>query len=97
VIEEYVDLDNIDFVSNEQLDEVLEEKDLTPVQEAQVVAINVEARIQALKLSLLILAGIAVLAIIPAGGLPDYKPKEVPVEIAHDIESLEESIAASAE
>jgi MFS family permease len=78
VIEEQVDLDNIDFVSNEQLDEVLEETDLTPVQEAQVVAINVEARLQALKLSFLILAGVAGLAIIPAGGLPDYMAKEIP-------------------
>jgi MFS family permease len=78
VIEEQVDLYNIDFVSNEQLDAVLEETDLTPVQEAQVVAINVEARLQALKLSFLILAGIAVLAIIPAGGLPDYSAKEIP-------------------
>ncbi len=77
MIEETVDLDNIDFVSNDQLDEVLEETDLTPVQEAAVVAINVEARLQALKISFLILAGVAVLAIIPAGGLPDlYRLKK---------------------
>jgi hypothetical protein len=75
-----VDLENIDFVSNEQLDEVLEEADLTPVQEAQVVAINVESRLQALKLSFLILAGVAVLAILPAGGLPDYNAKEIPAD-----------------
>jgi MFS family permease len=80
VIEETVDLDNIDFVSNEQLDEVLEETDLTPQQEATVVAINVEARLQALKLSFLILAGVAVLAVIPAGGLPDYNDKEIPAD-----------------
>jgi MFS family permease len=78
VIEEYVDLDNIDFVSNEQLDEVLEETDLTPQQEAIVVDINVVARLQALKISFLVLASIALLAVVPAGGLPDYIPKEVP-------------------
>ena len=78
VIEEQVDLENIDFVSNDQLDEVLEETDLTPQQEAAAVAINVQARLQALKLSFLILAGVAVLAIIPAGGLPDYSAKEIP-------------------
>ena len=55
-IEEYVDLDNIDFVSNEQLDEALEETDLTPQQEAAVVTINVTARLQALKISFLVLA-----------------------------------------
>jgi MFS family permease len=85
VIDEQVDLQNIDFVSNDQLDEALEEIDLTPVQEAQVVAINVESRLQALKLSFLVLAVIALLAIIPAGGLPDYLPGEVPRDIAGDI------------
>jgi len=78
VIEETVDLDNIDFVSNDQLDEVLEEIDLTPQQEAQAIEINIEARAQALKISFLLLACIAVLAIIPAGKLPDYIPTEIP-------------------
>ncbi|HJS28770.1 MAG TPA: MFS transporter [Anaerolineales bacterium] len=81
VIEEQIDLDNIDFVSNEQLDEVLEETDLTPRQEAEVVDINVLARLQSLKISFLVLAGIALLAVIPAGGLPAYKPEEVPEEM----------------
>jgi MFS family permease len=80
VIDETVDLDNIDFVSNEQLDEVLEETDLTPVQEATVVAINVEARLRSLKISFLVLACVAVLAIIPAGGLPNYIAQEVPAD-----------------
>jgi MFS family permease len=80
VIKETVDLDNIDFVSNEQLEEVLEETDLTPQQEAAVTAINVQARLQALKLSFLILAGVALLAVIPAGGLPNYIPTEVPAD-----------------
>jgi hypothetical protein len=72
VIEEQAELDNIDFVSNEQLDEVLEETDLTPQQEAAVVDINVLARLRALKISFLVLASVALLAIIPAGNLPDY-------------------------
>jgi MFS family permease len=86
VIQEYVDLDNIDFVSNEQLDDALEETDLTPQQETAVVEINVVARLQALKISFLVLAIIALLAVIPAGGLPNYVPKEVPAEIAPEIE-----------
>ena len=80
VIEETIDLDNIDFVSNEQMDEVLEETDLTPVQEATLVAINIEARLRALKISFLVLACVAVLAILPAGGLPDYIAKEIPAD-----------------
>jgi MFS family permease len=80
VIEETIDLDNIDFVSNDQMDEVLEETDLTPVQEATLVAINIEARLRALKISFLVLACVAVLAILPAGGLPDYIAKEIPAD-----------------
>jgi MFS family permease len=86
MIQEYVDLDNIDFVSNEQLDDALAETDLTPQQETAFVEINVVARLQALKISFLILASIALLAVIPAGGLPNYVPKEVPAEIAPEIE-----------
>ena len=86
MIQEYVDLDNIDFVSNEQLDDALEETELTPQQETAFVEINVVARLQALKISFLILASIALLAVIPAGGLPNYVPKEVPGEIAPEIE-----------
>jgi MFS family permease len=80
VIKEQFDLENIDFVSNDQLDEALEEADLTPRQEMAAVEINVESRLQALKISFLILACIALLAVIPAGGLPDYKPGEVNLE-----------------
>lgn len=80
VIEQNLELDKIDFVSNDDLDEFLEEIDLTPQQEATVVDINVNARLQALKISFLVLAGIAILAIVPSGGLPDYLAKEVPAD-----------------
>jgi MFS family permease len=83
LIEEQVDLDNIDFISNDQLDEALEETDLTPQQEAAVVDINILARLRALKISFLVLASISLLAVIPAGGLPNYNPEEVPVYDEH--------------
>jgi predicted MFS family arabinose efflux permease len=95
IIEEYIDLDNIDFVSNDQLDEVLQDTDLTPQQEKAAVENNVTARLQALKISFPVLASIAILAIIPAGGLPNYVPKEVPPEIAQDIQ--EEFVPLSSE
>jgi MFS family permease len=78
VIQDYYDLDNIDFISNEQLDEALEDTNLTPQQEEAVVDLNVNSRLQSLKISFLVLAAIALLAIIPAGGLPNYKPDEIP-------------------
>jgi len=81
VIEEQLSLDSIDFVSDEDLDEYLEEElDLTPQQEMEIVNINIDGRIQALKISFLILAGIAVLAIVPVGKLPEYLPGEVPAD-----------------
>ena len=80
-IKEQVELDGIDFFSNDQLDEALDDSDLTPQQEAAVVTINVAARLQSLKISFLVLASIALLAVIPAGGLPAYKPQEVPADL----------------
>jgi MFS family permease len=97
MVEKQVDIDNIDFISNENLDEVLKETNLTPVQEAAVVDINVTARLQALKISFLVLAGIALLAIFPAGGLPNYTPNELPAPNEHEFERPVELIAASPE
>ncbi|NTU82502.1 MAG: MFS transporter, partial [Chloroflexales bacterium] len=73
-----VNLDSVDFVSNEQLDELLAGTTATPEQAAEAVRINEEARLRALKASFLALAGVAALAIIPAGGLPHYNPAELP-------------------
>ena len=81
VMDEQLYLENIDFISNEQLDEALKYTGLTPVQEAVVVDITILARLQALKISFLVLAGIAALSIFPAGGLPGYTPGEVPDDV----------------
>lgn len=73
-----VNLDNINFVSNDQLLAVMGATTATPEQVAAAVAINESARLLALKASFMILAAIALLAIIPARGLPNYVPGEVP-------------------
>jgi len=77
-----VALDNINFVSNDQLLASLSGTTATPAQTAEAVVINAAARLQALKASFLILAAIALLAVFPARGLPSYKPGEIPVEAA---------------
>ena len=79
-LKQEINFDRIDFISNDQLDEVLKTIDLTTHQETQLVIINVTARLQALKISFLILAGLALLAVIPAGGLPNYIPEELPAD-----------------
>lgn len=73
-------LDNINFVSNDQLLETLSETTATDEQVAEAVRINAEARLRALKASFLILAAIALLAVFPSGGLPNYVAKEVPAD-----------------
>lgn len=72
--------DRIDFVSNDQLKDVLATTALTPEQVDEAVRINEDARLRALRSSFVLLAIICLLAIFPAAGLPKYTPKEVPPE-----------------
>jgi MFS family permease len=76
-IQAQVDLDNINFISNDRLQSVMANTTATPAQVAEAVRVNTEARLRALKIGLLIMAGIAMLAIFPAGRLPDYIPGEL--------------------
>ncbi|MGH3706367.1 MAG: MFS transporter, partial [Agromyces sp.] len=73
-----VDLGEVNFVSNDQLREVLDATDATDAQVDAAVQINTDARLSALKLGLLIMAGVSALAIIPASRLPKYRPEEIP-------------------
>jgi predicted MFS family arabinose efflux permease len=73
-----VDLDSINFISNDRLQTVLAGTTATPAQVAEAVRVNTESRLRALKLGLLVMAGLAFLAIIPAGRLPGYLPGEIP-------------------
>jgi predicted MFS family arabinose efflux permease len=85
-IQSEVDLDSINFVSNDQLKGVLERTSATPAQVAEAVRINSDSRLRALKIGLLVMAGLAMLTIVPAGGLPDYLPGEVPADPAPENE-----------
>lgn len=75
-----VNLDNTNFVSNDRLHDVLSATDATAEQVASAVALNEDARIRALKLGLLVLAGVSAIAILPARRLPNYKPGTIPAE-----------------
>jgi MFS family permease len=74
IVEERLYLESTDFVRDDELDEFLAEADLTPEQAAEVLAINRDARVRALKISFLALAALSLLAVIPASGLPDAHP-----------------------
>jgi hypothetical protein len=73
-------LDNVPFVSNGQLRTAPASKAATPEQVNEAARINTDARLVALKISFFTLAGLALLAFFPAGGLPGYVRGEVPDE-----------------
>ncbi|MDR7187397.1 MFS family permease [Microbacterium sp. BE35] len=78
-----IDLDRVNFVSNDQLKSVLDEQtDASPAEVDAAVALNEEARLSALKLGLLILSGVSAFAIVPASRLPRYLPGEIPESVA---------------
>lgn len=85
-----VSLDNTNFVSNERLRSVLSDTDATPAQVDAAVAINEEARLRALRIGLLVLAGISAIAIVPANRLPNYRKGEIPESVATGIENADE-------
>jgi predicted MFS family arabinose efflux permease len=73
-----VDLDSINFISNDHLQTVLAGTTATPAQVAEAVRVNTEARLRALKIGLLVMAGLAFVTILPASRLPNYRPGELP-------------------
>jgi hypothetical protein len=75
-----VDLDSINFLSNDRLRERFENTNATPEQIAEALRINSETRLRALKTGFILLAGLSVLALVPCGWLPDYRPGEIPAE-----------------
>jgi hypothetical protein len=81
-LQSQVDLGSITFVSNDRLRSVLEGTSGTPQQIEEAVRVNTEARLRALKIGLLIMAGLALLGVIPAGRLPNYRPGEIPADEA---------------
>ena len=73
-----VDLDNVNFVSNERLEEILDATTATDTQVDAAVQINIDARLDALRIGLLTLAALSAIAWIPASRLPNYRKQEIP-------------------
>lgn len=73
-----VDLDEVNFVSNDELYEVLSGTTATDEQVRAAVELNEEQRLRTLKTGFLILAGISAAAALPASRLPKYVPGEIP-------------------
>jgi MFS family permease len=74
-----VNLDNVNFLTNEQLEAVLDRTSATQEQKDAAIAIFENNRLGALKATMLILALLALLAIVPAGRMPDFREGDLPV------------------
>lgn len=77
---EAVNLDDIDFVSNDRLESILEEYNASPADVEAATTLNQTARLSALKVSFLTLAALALLAIVPSFILPGRKLEELDPE-----------------
>ncbi|MFD6054196.1 MFS transporter [Agromyces sp. NPDC060279] len=73
-----VDLDQVNFISNDELREKFTETDASVEQIDAAVAINEEERLRTLRMGFLVLAGLSLVAALPASRLPRYTPEEIP-------------------
>ena len=73
-----VDLGNVNFISNDDLREMLSGTDATAEQISSAVQLNEGERLRTLKLGFLLLAAVSAIAAIPASRLPRYRPEEIP-------------------
>lgn len=73
-----VNLNSINFLSNDRLKERLERTTATPEQIEAALRINAESRLRALRTGFVFLAVLSVLALVPCGWLPSFKPGDIP-------------------
>jgi MFS family permease len=79
-----LNFDNTNFFTNEQLETILSGTTATPEETAAAVQIFADARLESLKATMLLLAGLALLAIIPAGRMPGFRKGDIPVGYPED-------------
>lgn len=84
---EEVNLDNADFITNDQLRATLEETSASPEEVDAAVEVLEDARLDSLQLTLMLLASLALLALVPAGGMPDFRKPDLTVEDEEGIAS----------
>lgn len=79
-IMEQVNFDNTNFITSDQLAGVLEERGATAEEIDAAVEIYEDARLRALRTTLMFLALMALLALVPAGKMPDFREPDLTVE-----------------
>ncbi|QAY74839.1 MFS transporter [Agromyces protaetiae] len=78
-----VNFDDANFLTNEQLEDALADRASGAELEAAI-EVNEHARLQSLQLSLLALAGVALLAIVPATRMPGRRKGDLPEKLEPD-------------
>lgn len=79
-LETEINFNNINFVSNDQLEVVLANTSATPEEIDEAVRINEDARLRSLRATFLLISVISLLSIFPALKLPKYLPGELSAE-----------------
>jgi hypothetical protein len=79
-----VNLSDANFMTNAQLEDSIKDRAGSPEELAAAVDVNAEARLHSLQISLLGLAGLAMLAIVPAGRMPKRRQDELPEQMEPD-------------
>ncbi|RLP77536.1 MFS transporter [Mycetocola tolaasinivorans] len=79
-----VNFDNTNFLTNEQVYAVLERSGATPEEVVAASEVNADARLRALQISLLGLAAISLLAVVPAGRMPGFRRGSLPEKLEPD-------------
>jgi MFS family permease len=79
-IMEQVNFDNTNFITSDQLAGVLEERGATAEEIDAAVEIYEDARLRALRTTLMFLALMALLALVPAGKMPDFREPDLTVD-----------------
>jgi MFS family permease len=84
-----VEFDNVNFITNDQLQQSLSSTtDATPAEIDKATVIFADARLRSLKITLLVLAAISLLAIVPAGRMPTFQDEEIPVGYPDNYEEV---------
>lgn len=74
--------------SNEQLNAAPAKTTASPAEVDKAVVIYEDARLRPLKITMLVLAGLALLAVIPSGRMPGFSTEELPVGYPKDEDAI---------
>ena len=92
-----VNFTEADFLTDDQLAAVLADRATGPELDLAI-AINAEARLRALQISLLGLAALSLLAIVPAGRMPGRRSGDLPEKLEpDDLDAIDDSVDETAD